>query len=161
MPTTITGTDGVSQVQTGAVESGDLPAGSVIQVVTTTSTTGESTTSTSYQTSALSASITPSSVSNKILVLCSVPGSGLSDQFHYTIFRDSTNIGGAINDGLGVIRDRGGSGTDALATSHILDSPSTTSSVNYSFRYKSQSGGNVEILAQFYEAHITLMEIAG
>ena len=29
MPTTITGTDGVSQVQTGAVESGDLAAGAI------------------------------------------------------------------------------------------------------------------------------------
>jgi hypothetical protein len=32
MPTVITGTDGINQVQAGAVESGDLPSGSVLQV---------------------------------------------------------------------------------------------------------------------------------
>jgi len=34
----LNGTTGVSAVQAGAVESGDLPAGSVIQVVSTTKT---------------------------------------------------------------------------------------------------------------------------
>jgi len=44
-------------------------AGKVLQVVTTANGTGFSTSSTSYQ-DAISASITPSSASNKILIFC-------------------------------------------------------------------------------------------
>ena len=75
MPTTITGTDGVSQVQTGAVESGDLPAGSVIQVVQSGFDTETVISSTSYVAVGLSASITPASSSSKVLVFIDFLGS--------------------------------------------------------------------------------------
>ena len=50
-----------------------MPTGSVLQVVNATFTTASSTTSTSFQQSNLVASITPTSSSSKILILCSFP----------------------------------------------------------------------------------------
>ena len=48
-----------------------MPTGSVLQVVQATTSTKASTTSTSYADTGLTASITPSSSSNKVLVIIS------------------------------------------------------------------------------------------
>ena len=71
MPTEISGATGVNKVQSSAIETGDLPTGSVLQVRQTTGTTTISTTSftsTNTWTDHYSLSITPSSTSSKILI---------------------------------------------------------------------------------------------
>ena len=69
--------------------------GLVVQVVTASSTTGASTTAASMTASNLTADITPSSSSNKILVMMctSIYHSSDAAQSSVTIFRDSTNLG--------------------------------------------------------------------
>jgi len=77
-PLTLDGTTGVSAIQTGAVESGDLasgaigsgdlPAGSVIQVVSNSTSSDLSTASSSFVDTNLSATITPILSSSTILV---------------------------------------------------------------------------------------------
>ena len=107
MPTTITGTDGVSQVQTGAVESGDLaagainsgdlPAGSVIQVVSTTKTdtfsqtfSGNSTFSNDV--TGLTATITPIYSSSLLVVFLNINvGSNVSD-LDVTLFNNGSRV---------------------------------------------------------------------
>jgi hypothetical protein len=117
-------------------------AGKVIQVVTAASTSNKSTTSTSYVDTNLSASITPSSSSNKILVL--VQGqmyiSTDGGQAITTLLRDTTNLG---NSARGMMQhsdfeDR----FQANASMIYLDSPSTTSSTTYKVQIKVYSGSH-------------------
>ena len=61
-----------SAVISGKLPTAKLPAGSVLQVVQATTSTEVSTTSTSYVSAGLSASITPTSSSNKILILVEI-----------------------------------------------------------------------------------------
>jgi hypothetical protein len=162
MAVTIDGTTGVSAVQAGAVTTSDLPAGSVLQVVNATTTTTTTTTSASYVDTALSASITPSSASNKVLVIVTggisvtdlgnVYGDGWAN-----ITRGATNISEtrvAINFGSSTWNDF----ISALPISH-LDSPSTTSSTTYKVRIYS-SNSLLVYPSGSTAATITLMEIA-
>jgi hypothetical protein len=137
-------------------------AGQVIQVVSATDSTGRSTTSTSFVTGSntLSVSITPSSASNKILVLVSTSGRIL-DELFYTIFRGATDLGAASNKGLlvmngesGVAASGGGSGIS------YLDSPATTSSTTYQVYFRVSSGtGHINYSDS--KGSITVMEIKG
>ena len=69
MTTTITGATGVNRVADGA----DMPAGSVVQIVESVLATGGgvSTTSQSYVTTGLTASITPTQTNSKIIATAS------------------------------------------------------------------------------------------
>ena len=136
-----------------------LPAGSVLQVVFTTDTATLATTSTSFVASGTSGSITPSSATSKILVIISglLDNNAAGRNIDFTIFRNSTNLGGA--NGLG--RNSGTSSRILTpATMVFLDSPSTTSSVTYSC-YIMSSGGQVEWNGSTKTNTVTLMEIAG
>ena len=168
MPTTITGTDGVSQVQTGAVESGDLPAGSVIQVVQEEflgANTGEIVTnSTSYVDSNISASITPQFTTSKILICCVLGGTfkAQSDTSLVTnISRGTTQLFETVGLYTNSSEFLAGSSTTMI----FLDTPSTVSPVAYKIQFKSANGGNVVINGNLFgnqgNSNITLMEIAG
>jgi len=144
--------------------------GKLLQVVQTGTTTSTSTTSTTFVDTALTASITPSSTSNKILVLCQCTvrqqtGSANGSYIGYQIFRDGTGIGQIGHCGT---RERPGS-IDHVGSSSILsalDTPSSTSSVTYIVKIKSF---NSVISAYLNDtaggsgtgSTITLMEIAG
>ena len=142
-----------------------MPAGSVLQVVTSESTGASGAiSSASYVVvpNFTAASITPSSTSNKILVLVntSMYNTAAATEAAYTIYRDSTNIGDA--DGLS--RAYTGVDTDLIAplSMHVLDSPSSTSSLTYSVYIKrTQTGGTAQINLRGGKQSITLLEIAG
>jgi hypothetical protein len=111
----------------------------ILQVVSTTKTDTFTTTSTSFtDVTGLSVSITPSSASSKILVVCNVKGSVTGSTFKagLRLLRDSTAI--AIGDAAGS-RSRGFGQLSApsyqMLSSSItfLDSPSSTSSITYKF----------------------------
>tara|TARA_X000001382_G_scaffold39349_1_gene26269 strand:- start:387 stop:842 length:456 start_codon:yes stop_codon:yes gene_type:complete len=136
--------------------------GLVVQVVTASSTSVASTTAASMTASNLTADITPSSSSNKILVMMctSIYHSSDAAQSSVTIFRDSTNLG---RDDRGIIQfsdfeDR----FQANATMTLLDSPNTTSSVTYKlyFRNISTGMGTTYIGVDGTHQYVTLMEIA-
>ena len=139
-------TDAVSaaKLQSTAVTSGDLPTGSILQVIQTVKTSFFSTTTTDswVDVTGVSVAITPASTSNKILLMCTgYTGNGNNDSFHHLrILRDSTSI--SIGDARGsstrstmngTLRAGGGSSGDVSRAfaCHILDSPSTTSEVTY------------------------------
>ena len=139
-------------------------AGNVIQVVNVTYATYGSTTSTSYADTGLTASITPSSSSSKVLVIVSLSGvgkSGSNTSAKYQLVRGSTAILG-IDNGVGFTNTTGFG--ISSATANYLDSPSTTSSTTYKVQYGIDvSGGTVYInynQNNISTSTITLMEIA-
>jgi len=136
-----------------------LLPGKVLQVVSATSVTSVSTTSSSYVTTGLSASITPSATTSKIFItlLGCADNDGGGRQGYFAIFRDSTNLnGGAISASTSIYS--GDRIIVPVATSH-LDSPSSTSSLTYALYFKNPGSDSVEFLSQSTQAHITLMEI--
>jgi hypothetical protein len=115
--------------------------GKVLQVVTATDSTQRSTSSTSFVTASntLSVNITPSSASNKILILAQTVGhNSTDDPLYFTIYRDATNLGTAS--GMASIRWFNGASIQTPVSLKYLDSPSTTSSITYQVYMKSASG---------------------
>ena len=140
--------------------------GKVLQVVTATYSTQTNIASTSFTDTGLNASITPSAATSKILVL--------AYQQSY-IFRGATNIDGfhRLMRGATTVQDFddtmkiGASGVadcelGAAATIVYLDSPSSTSSLNYKIQARVGTTANfAEFIAQRSSgvSTITLMEI--
>lgn len=123
---------------TGATVSG-LSAGKVLQVVQTVKTDTFTRTSSGGDVgdvTGLSVSITPSSTSNKVLVLANVMHGSASGQENYVkIVRDSTDV--YVGDAAGSRQRMSASaresntGGQSQAAMVFLDSPNTTSSVTY------------------------------
>jgi hypothetical protein len=134
-------------------------AGKVLQVVNMTTTTGTTTTSTSFVVTALTLSITPSSASNKILILATgnVNNTSASKWCYATLARGGTNLG--ASEGMTGVYSNGGD-IHAPCTMVYLDSPSSTSSLTYDVRIKADSGTAIWN-QQVAKASLTLMEIAG
>ena len=134
-------------------------AGQVIQVVTATDQTQRSTTSQSFVTGSntLSASITPSSASNKILVLLSTDAYGSTAACFVTIYRGATNLGNGNNGMM-----TGGNDINWNASCMIYDSPATTSATTYQAYFRHSSGSGISFLvAGSGKSSITLLEIKG
>ena len=130
--------------------------GKVLQVVTDVFSTETSTTSTSYvAVSGFAATITPSSTSSKILVLCSASSYiNTSDAYLGTIYRGGTDLGT-----FGRLFSTAG-GLGGFISFNYLDSPSTTSATTYTYYHRVGSGtGYVSV--NNYKSNLTLMEIAG
>jgi len=125
---------------TGLAAVGGLSArqtGEVLQVVYGSTTTQVEASFASTTDLGLSASITPSSSSSKILVLVSANGLGSrGSSWNGLVVRGSTNIGAFgnyLSDGANGIGFWG-------ASVSILDSPATTSSTTYKLQGIRQSG---------------------
>ena len=136
--------------------------GKVLQVVSTAFTsTNTSTTSTSdVAVAGFSASITPSSVSNKVLVLVDVNGLSSTDTYGLLkVYKDGSQL---IQIAGQFSYDGDASATEnSSASVSYLNSPSTTSSITYAIYWKSGSAGTVYMNANGSTSTITLMEIAG
>ena len=164
-----TGASGVTidglLIKDGAIPS--IPGGKVLQVVSTTSSTAQSTTSYSYvDVTGLTVSITPSSTSNKILVMYNdnaylSKGTGIATGYaQWQILRDTTAL--SVKE---FIQRDGVSGQDHYNTFPMsityLDSPSSTSSLTYKVQMK--NGDSTTVASQYRNelGTIIVMEIAG
>ena len=150
----------IANASLGAVTA--LPAaistGKILQVVNATATSQTITSSTSFADTALSASITPSSTSNKVLVwtFSNVEVSG-SASGYITFDRDGTTLTG--NNGFGVIQDNNGAKNSSF---HFLDTPSSSSALTYKVQIRTSNAAvNVHHNPNGAKAAITLMEIEG
>jgi hypothetical protein len=139
-----------------------IATGKVLQVVGATDNSLRSTTSTSFVTGSntLTVDITPSATSSKILVFVQTNGyhtDGLDGCF--TIFRDSTDLGGGVA-GL-LLSQFGVSGAGQAGVSlMVLDSPSSTSALTYQMYFRVQSGSyTVETGQSDMKSSIIAMEI--
>ena len=153
-------TGNITSSQITSIQSSSLPVGSVLQVVSNTSQSAQATTSSAtYVTTGFSASITPSSASNKVLVLLSAlgrNGSGGAQAF-YTMYRGATDLASTrsfkqlYNPSAGVL--------DGAIDMSILDSPSSTSSVTYTIYFKGAATTYFGLDNSMVS--LTLMEIKG
>jgi hypothetical protein len=152
--------------------------GKVLQVVSAIKTDTSSTTSSSYgDVSGLSVSITPSSASNKILIISAL-NIGHSNAVHRTHVRltggNSTTYVGASAGGAyqtaGSFTTRAStdSYTQQMGTLVFLDSPATTSAITYKVQFLSSSDtayinrtGTLDGNTGNGASTITVMEIAG
>ena len=142
-----------------------LPAGvggKVLQVVSAVRSTEITTSSTSYVTTNCTASITPSSSSNKILIQISGSGRQNNDggTAKFTVYRDSTDLA-AGTPGFSEISVTGGTYIKAPYVITFLDSPSSTSAVAYTLYMKNQTSTTCRACHNNTNTTVTLMEIAG
>ena len=160
----VTGTLATGNGGTGATS---FAPGKVLQVVQGTNSTEGSTTSTSFVTTNLSASITPSATSSKILIqsylrLSPYKSSGISASLGATIYRDSTNVlTGTQTDAIYVA----GNGSSSIQMRKLtpliyLDSPSSTSSITYAIYVKAESGSTAYYHQSTCQGSIILSEIS-
>ena len=137
-----------------------LPAGSVLQVVNGTFGTPTVSSTNVLVDTGLTATITPSSASNKILVLVEQNGIAKTNDnyMELVLLRGATQIatfGGAIAFTSSVAQNRvGGAGMC------YLDNPNTTSATTYKTQFKSAGNqANVTVQDNNGLSTITLMEI--
>lgn len=159
----------VIQVYSGSAwvtKSATGSSGKLLQVVNVTYSTQASSTSTSYTDTGLTASITPSATTSKVLVIVMQNGVGKVNDtsVDLNLVRGSTELtqftGSAAFTNSTAWNDVGSAGIT------YLDSPATTSSTTYKTQFKTGSAGNTAYV-QLYGASvadkatssITLMEI--
>ncbi len=140
-----------------------MPAGHIIQTVSATYDTQVETTPSSFTDSGLTATITPSSTSSKILILAHNSTFAVSANYVYcgiqrNISGGSSTFLGHPSYGLTVALDNGGNGASPHSINY-LDSPSTTSAITYDFQYKCSAAAKIQMSST--KASITLMEVAG
>jgi|TARA_R100000482_G_C5021807_1_gene100195 hypothetical protein len=136
----------------GSITSSNLPTGTVLQVQSTAKLDVFSTTSTSFtDVTGLSVSITPSSTSNKIYIMASVPISNDTADRNclLEVTRGDTQIYIADQSGSSRVRAGGGIHTthgvsqtqeNQYANIMFLDSPSSSSSLTYKIKALTKSG---------------------
>ena len=150
---------------TGATVSG-LTTGKVLQVVQGVTTTNTQITSTSFTDTSLTANITPSSTSSKILILGSQNVQMERQTYEITttmqLLRDSTQISiKTVGVGTGAANGQGVRDTFAIVR---LDEPSTTSQITYKTQGKvnaTADSGTCRFQEGGTRSEIVLIEIAG
>ena len=151
--------DTVNVVGTLQNNSAALVTGKVLQVVSTSTTSGVVTTSTSYVDINLSLNITPSATSSKIFVIYTGTNetNGTSgNRLALQILRDATQI--ADSDGIGTV---GSVGVVTAASITKLDEPNTTSEITYKMQGKSNDGTVMVFNFGSNTGTLTAFEIAG
>ena len=145
--------------------------GKVLQVVYGTTSTAVTSTSSTFADTGLTANITPSSTSNKVLVLIDQlifldeNSSNVEIAGRLKVLRDSTDIFTTpdVND-LRLTAEHAPNGELRLGQRlglSILDSPSTISQITYKTQFNNTAGTQTIANRSSSEARIILMEIAG
>jgi hypothetical protein len=152
----------------GGLPAWATPAGSgVKQVVTAVTTSGTSTSSTSYvDVTGLSATITPSSASSKILIFISSPycdhyvsGASTSLTGKFQILRGATVV---VGDGYRALSNYASTSSfdnNMAFSQSAVDSPASTSALTYKLQIKVNSGTWEWATPAGVPASIILMEI--
>ena len=150
-----------SNISSGTLGKARLPTGSVLQVVSASLSSNVSTSSASYVTTGLTASITPSSSSSKVLVIVNT-GAYDSDTANNSIlvalYKNGNEIISPASVGFVAYTFSSGNrrGNNSL---NYLDSPATTSATTYAI-YNKRDGTGLVFFNKSGVANITLMEIA-
>ena len=138
-----------------------IATGKVLQVVNATYSTEVTSNSNTDVDTGLTASITPSSSSNKILIDARISGCGKETNNTYLriyLQKDNSNL--ILMDlGGGYTADSGANRIGTVATTY-LDSPSTTSAITYKCVFRSNSNTTeVVVNDESSVSTMTLMEI--
>jgi hypothetical protein len=159
------GTTGQVLTVAGGVPSWATPAGGgkVLQVVYGSTATEANSTTASYIDTGLTATITPSSASSKVLVLVSqIVGKANADTYiNIDVLRGATSITSPATFLSGYAGSTGNSNTNYIGSvsASILDTPATTSATTYKTQIKNAGGAGNVYANQFALSTIVLMEI--
>jgi hypothetical protein len=160
----IASVSGASLTGTQTIPRGTLPTGSVLQVVQAAYASGVANSTSTYADTNLSATITPSSSTSKILVIVT----------HNGVSKNTGNANSAVNlrllNGSTVLSTFaklvGYTGTNGYNVGfsigvNYLDFPATTSAVTYKTQFANDANAaSVEVNANGAISYMTLMEIA-
>lgn len=147
----------------GKLLKAQMPTGSVLQVVSGSSTVQQGSSATSFTETNTTATITPISTSSKILILLQANFSAEQNNVGFiTVYRNGTNL--ASSDGLATVYLTASKPMWAggIFVQH-LDEPSSTSALTYTAYAKANAGvtWNWNWGATGTASRITLLEIAG
>jgi len=137
------------------------PSGKLLQVVYASTTTQTTNSTTTYADTTLTATITPTLATSKVLVLIEQNGlmRNTTSELFLKLLRGATDLITFMNNGLNV----GTANVNATygAGASYLDSPNTTSATTYKTQFKSSNaaGNAVNVQYQNPSSTITLMEI--
>ena len=158
-PTNLPATFVAGNVLTAAQQNGLRGAFRVLQVVQGTTTSQTAVASTTYISTGISASITPSLSTSKILAIWSTTwakAGSTAGGLNFKLKRASTYI--TYAEGVGY--DFSTSGMRGTAGQNYLDSPATTSATTYTVDFANFSGTDSNIVqVSASTGTITLMEI--
>jgi hypothetical protein len=164
--TNVTGLPAAQLTGSQAIPKATLPAGCILQVIQTAYTTVDSTSSVlpTMVSTGCSATITPSSSSNKILVMLSMAtwhGAASQNAFGRIMRGSSAAFSGVTGD----YWSTGGSGISGNINIQWLDSPATTSATTYTAQFSVAGGGTISLNKDYNGlnngvTYLTLMEIA-
>jgi len=136
-----------------------LDGGKVLQVVSADYSTQTSSTSATYVTTGLTATITPSLSTSRIIILATTSGrkNGTTGQGYYSLFRGTaagTNIGPEVN--------AFGSNSDVYWGLNLsgIDSPNTTSAQIYTLCMRVANSNTILAQTGTLKAQMILMEVA-
>lgn len=154
----------MSELRTNKIYPRDgLPAGAsgggIIQIVQAQYASSLALTSSTYVDTGLTATITPTSSSNKILVIMytgHMTKTAVDTQLDFKIFRDSIEIyyGSSLN-------TNSAAADTSNATIHYLDSPATTSSITYKTQMRNRNAVGTITVSFNGSSEMTLMEVSG
>lgn len=137
-------------------------AGNILQVVNATYSTSTSNTSSTYIDTGLTATITPTSSSNKILIILSHNGCGKDSnntQMGLRLLRGATQIA-KLEDPAGYTNSSAVNYFGSISTCY-LDSPATVSTTTYKTQFASLANlPSVNVQGNSSVSTITLMEVA-
>ena len=143
-----------------AITTAQLPVGSVLQVVQGSTATQLDSVTTAYVDTTLTATITPTSATSKILVMVTqsyYKALSTSAGMNIKLFRDATDLGVFIDNAGYTATTSTSRGVVAFQT---LDTPSTTSPVTYKTQFANTVAANLVRVQPDMPSQITLMEIA-
>ena len=146
----------------GGVPTWAAPAGGgkVVQIVFASTTTGVTNATNTAADTTLTATITPTSASNNVLVMVSQNGiehSLAAAYVHIGLYRGATSI---AQPGKQVGYSPDTYGANATIGINWLDSPATTSATTYKTMVKNPSGsGNAQVQSTGEDSSIVLMEV--
>jgi hypothetical protein len=132
----------------------------VLQIVNSSTTTQTTTTSTSLISTPLTATITPTSATSKILVNYVVNGAfvnGGANNMETALYKNGSSINNKVGE---IFTNTSGGAVIACVGNTYLDSPATTSATTYTIYFKSAGGGSVAVQQDSELSTITLMEIS-
>ena len=137
--------------------------GKVLQVVNALLSTTAASTSGSYADTGLTATITPSSATSKVLIIASVCGlqatGGLSTYGSLRLVRTSTQLI-EFENRYGLTSEAAHQNEVGGSSCNYLDNPATTSATTYKIQFNRGAGsGTVRVCSDNITSTITLLEI--
>jgi hypothetical protein len=143
-----------------------LPTGSVLQVVNALYSTEFTTTSISFVTTNLTATITPTSSTSKILIVYALGDVGCvapTDGAAFALYKNGSAVGQPLYSRVNY-NDTSASETQMITavSGSYYDSPSSTSALTYAIYVRNNASGGVttKVFRDGTQGSITLMEIA-